>query len=272
MNLTRQLLNFLEDCYLDNSVCMQEGLDLLFRLTKKYSPEYELDTRILILETILQLDVSTLVKYKPEEISRNYFEYLWKFLNRKVYISTKEIQDKSKEEKKKNGVHDEQYPYIPLRGSRFAEVLRFVKEEYGHRKSFIDVGCGIGDKTLLAAISGLFDDCYGIEYDKCTYNIAIDKTDHVMSEIDQRGDTFKPFVHGDAFKHTYEKYDTVYMYCPIYNREKMEELILHILKSIPEDGIICFVNASVEMKEFTMKYKVNCKYLEKYNFHLLKKN
>ena len=145
------------------------------------------------------------------------------------------------------------YHYISLRCGVFVhKFLKPIYKLYKHRKSFIDVGCGIGDKTFLAWMSGLFDRCYGIEYSRLTYEIArktIEKLGH-----------YDTIYYGDAFEHNFENYDTVYFYCPIADTKGMKKLYVQIFEQVkvrtimkemlPESGLRSFLEDN-EVKRYS---------------------
>jgi 2-polyprenyl-3-methyl-5-hydroxy-6-metoxy-1,4-benzoquinol methylase len=162
---------------------------------------------------------------------------------------------------------DKHYHYIALSvGSFVSNFLKPVYDIYEHRKSFIDVGCGIGDKTFLAWLSGLFDECYGIEYSKLTYEIA---NKHLL----RLG--LYDIIYGNAFKHNFKSYDTIYLYCPISDGENMHRLYEHIFgqmkvraimkEMLPESGMRDFLESNgvsprsgrgkIIQKTFSTKYK-----------------
>ena len=118
------------------------------------------------------------------------------------------------------------YCYVPLDTKKFvSRFLRPLYEKYGERKSLIDVGCGIGDKLLLAWLSGLFEKITGIEYERLTAGVAC------YSFINLHSPRIR-IIHGDAFEHNYENYDTLYFYCPIGNPKVMGELYIKIFDTI----------------------------------------
>ena len=129
------------------------------------------------------------------------------------------------------------YPYIPLHPMRFLNVLKSLRLLFGHRESFIDVGCGIGEKVLLAHHTEMFDKCYGIEYSSYTHDIAKSKIEPIIGS--------NTIIYGDAFAHDFSTYDTIYMYCPIQNPDTMLRLLEYIYKTMREDAIIIFFNGSV---------------------------
>lgn len=145
---------------------------------------------------------------------------------------------------------DKHYHYIALSvGSFVSNFLRPVYDLYEHRKSFIDVGCGIGDKTFLAWLSGLFDECYGIEYSKLTYEIA-NKCLSRLGLYDTRLGRYNSIIYGNAFKHNFESYDTIYLYCPISNPENMHRLYVHIFGQMKVRAIMKEMLPDAGMQNF----------------------
>ena len=114
------------------------------------------------------------------------------------------------------------FPYIPLQLAPFLEQLfkarsilnpDWVSQRYSTypRPSFIDVGCGIGTKVLIAKQFCL--DYYGIEINKKYVEVARKLL----------GDYKKTILQGDARKHDYSPYDIIYFYCPMrvmYKKDK----------------------------------------------------
>ncbi len=171
---------------------------------------------------------------------------------------------------------DGHYHYIALGNGAFVDnFLRPIHKIYGHRKSFIDVGCGIGDKILLAWLSGLFDECYGIEYSKLTYEIAY--------KIFGKLRLYDGVIYGNAFGYNFEPYDTIYSYCPISDGETMHRLYVHIFGQIkrgaimkemlPESGMRNFLDSNgisvgtnrmgIIQKVYSRKHKkCVCKYVK----------
>lgn len=173
-----------------------------------------------------------------------------------------DIRDKCVYGKNTIAKDQNQYPYIPLGYNKFNAILTYIQNTYGRRQSFIDVGCGVGDKTLFANLSGLFYNTYGIEYDEYSYNIAKDKTSKFMRGRYQ-------FIHGDAFKHSFEPYDTVYLYCPLRTDEMMQKLMNHIYNTINKNVIICFCNANMNIEKWIKGKDV---YIDReYGFYIIKK-
>jgi hypothetical protein len=71
------------------------------------------------------------------------------------FISTgshlRKFEEKSEEEKEIAA-----YEYIPYSRTGFVKLVKVVKNKF-KPKHFIDIGCGIGDKVLLAYLFGDFD-------------------------------------------------------------------------------------------------------------------
>ena len=129
----------------------------------------------------------------------------------------------------------QQYPYIPYDLTSFIKGLRSVPS-FLKGSSFIDVGCGIGDKVFIASLLSKDMECAGIEYDTSTHAIANSK-----SFINKYHD----FICGDAFKHDFSKYDRIYTYQPIGNQEVLLDLYKHIADTMPCNGMWFEANSYV---------------------------
>lgn len=124
-----------------------------------------------------------------------------------------------------------QYNYISKNRTDFWYLMDYIRKKWGHRKHFIDVGSGFGDKVLFADAFNIFDKCTGIEY-KETY--------HAIAEMETLQYCKKSnFIRGDAFTHNYSPYDTVYLYCPLkYNSPLMYSLYSTIWKDLKKGSIM----------------------------------
>lgn len=173
-----------------------------------------------------------------------------------------EIISKDERERDKNIKRKDHFYYIPKYPETFLQCLIKINKIYGNRKSFMDVGCGIGDKVLLSHYTNFFSKCYGIEYSDYTYNIAKEKIEPITGQ-----DTiFK----GDAFEHDFSPYDTIYLYCPIRERKPMKELLLHVYNTMKEDAIILFFNAVIyDWEKWTREN--NLKYARPYSYVITKR-
>ena len=155
------------------------------------------------------------------------------------------------------------YPYIAYSTEGFiTDFLFSVYKKFGRRKSFVDVGCGIGDKVLLAWLSGIFDECIGIEYEGFTANIGI-KIANTLSDFtenrayvyidgtsiesrlpsfiqaDKKDEVLVDFgiIQANAFDVTYRRFDTVYFYHPIANVDLMKNLYEYVFKTMQPKAI-----------------------------------
>lgn len=159
--------------------------------------------------------------------------------------------------KDKKQKDDRHYPYIAYRTDRFiVDVLVSTYEKFGKRKNFVDVGCGIGDKVFLAWLSGIFDECVGIEYEGFTSSIGIGIAQESLSRFrphlylekgricSKENWEFKSvpidfgIINADAFDINYKDFDTVYLYHPIADENLMGKLYRHIFKSMPKKAIL----------------------------------
>lgn len=130
------------------------------------------------------------------------------------------------------------YPYIACHEYGFVKLMLAAKAlqntiDWSMRRKlthgFIDVGCGIGDKCLLA--HEVFDiyDAHGIEYVSETAQIAREKLSHIPGIV----------IHqGDAFDFNFKQYAIIYMYRPIADDKLYERLYRHVVKRASPGAII----------------------------------
>ena len=110
------------------------------------------------------------------------------------------------------------YTYVPLYLKTFITTLRLIKKDYYERNgeaavrpSFIDAGCGLGVKLIIA--QGMGFDITGLEID-----------DKVLERAEEIFCIDKLNIHRqDILEHDYSEYDVVYFFCPFHNAEKEKE-------------------------------------------------
>lgn len=168
-----------------------------------------------------------------------------------------DFRNHGKEDKSEIEKRNKNYPYIPFSRKLFTEMILVLQRKY-HKKSFVDVGCGIGDKVILAELFGDFDSVTGIELNTTTYYVA--KYFCLVGEFPfqefedyfkprerlKKGQKFHPLeakvkreiINIDAFKYDFSKHDFIYMYSPISDNSVLEKLYIKILKEIPKGGIL----------------------------------
>lgn len=130
---------------------------------------------------------------------------------------------------------DDHYPYIPLPIERFIQLMDHPSLR--GKKSFIDVGCGIGDKVMLASLLyGL--DAEGIEYTPITYytgKLFLKRLVYSYS----RDERPRIKLHlGDALEHDFSGVDIIYMYRPMNNDQLTYRLYKHILSTMDEGAVM----------------------------------
>lgn len=122
---------------------------------------------------------------------------------------------------------DKSYGWIPFPADCFVEILTDAFRALGNEtgKSFLDVGCGIGTKVLLAAT--MFD-AHGIEISEEHLELS-----HRLGCPTNR--TFK----ADALDYNgYHRFDFIYFYRPIRDEEIQTCLEEHIRKSMKVGAVI----------------------------------
>lgn len=118
--------------------------------------------------------IKVMVDLRSRDLNRTQLKYLSRLLLKMIYpegirIYTAECGKKDISFKNKDV--NVQYPYIPYFFDSFFNIMhKYPKFSKG--KKFIDIGCGIGDKSFLMKF--LFPElsCYGLEYDSINIGIA----------------------------------------------------------------------------------------------------
>ena len=126
--------------------------------------------------------------------------------------------------------------YVPYNYEDFDKELQLAVS-YADGKKFLDVGCGIGDKLLIAReMFGL--DVIGIEIDKEYIKLAHKILDNVI-------------IQEDVLNYSgYGLYDIVYMYKPFADKEKQTKLERLIESQMREGAILI---APVRIAESKLK-------------------
>lgn len=110
------------------------------------------------------------------------------------------------------------YTYVPLYLRTFIKALHHIKKNYYRRKgedadkpSFIDAGCGLGVKLIIA--DGMGFNVTGLEIDR--------------KVIKRAEEIFYPkrlnIKCQNILDHDYSEYDVIYFYCPFHNGKKQVE-------------------------------------------------
>ena len=123
------------------------------------------------------------------------------------------------------------YPYIPSYIDPFIRVVvKAMKEVRKESPTFIDAGCGIGDKIKLANWLGC--KAYGVEYSKFLINIATQIHRRIADDI---------FL-GDITTFDFSPYDIIYAYNPMQSREGMYAFFNNVHKTAKNGTICAFIN------------------------------
>jgi hypothetical protein len=148
------------------------------------------------------------------------------------------------EEKDGKARKDHHYEYIPLNEKDFYLGINKTVEELKKRgfeaKRFIDIGCGMRDKSYLAYIAfGL--EPHGIEYTQSTF----EEGERKYSCYGQYN-----FYRGDALEYDYSKYDINYMYCPMSHPEPMQKLYFQVINTMKVgSAMVSFLTMGHELFE-----------------------
>lgn len=152
--------------------------------------------------------------------------YIYERLLRVFEGSLKDISKAEMARKKKAG----EFEYIPFAMESFIEQMKAARdllEPQVSDRSFIDVGCGIGTKVIVAR--DFFRHCYGVEITPSYVKVALKLLASANKHI--HGDTKGTIYKQDAFKHSLAPYDVIYFYCPLALSELEQRLEEHIVNT-----------------------------------------
>ena len=248
--LTKEIMAAIKKCIASKYIKRETLLGFIFEASHVNLTESSLALKAL--RVLIPLPIEAILDYKHTLTEQEYFRLLW----REIYVPLYKRINRIGVKKDIEGMRQGQFPYIPLGVIGFVSILNYIRTHHGKRKHFIDVGCGIGDKVMFASFAGICEKTTGIEYDKHTYDIANDNINHLIEfKTNQYGDNnIQHFIHGDAFKHSFKHYDTIYLYCPLKNADRMSELLYHIYNTAEKGTIIIFKNACLDMRLWELKY------------------
>ncbi len=121
---------------------------------------------------------------------------------------------------------DGRYTFIPNYLTTFthqlSEASKLVKGIGSYPgPSFVDVGCGIGSKLLIASMFGFQPN--GVE---------------IVPEYARIAQRAGRIIVGDALRQSYEAFDVVYFYRPFYDGKLEEKLEKHIIKTAKPGAVI----------------------------------
>ena len=123
-----------------------------------------------------------------------------------------------------------EYPYIALAPSRFEDQLKIVAGMFDreHDITFVDVGCGLGTKLVLARHTA------GIRY-----VVGIEKHPKYVRLAKKllRG-SGAVIIKGDALDMDYGQYDIIYFYCPLRDHLKQQTLEARIIETMKPGAFV----------------------------------
>lgn len=132
-----------------------------------------------------------------------------------------------------------EFTYIPFCLDRFETQLKIVSGMLSASRvtdfRFVDVGCGIGTKVLVARESGF--DAYGIEKSLRYVKVAKKLLEGYENKnwYPKKKDRI---ILGDALRADYRLYDVIYFYRPFINHEKQTALEKRIVAHAKEGAIV----------------------------------
>jgi SAM-dependent methyltransferase len=145
------------------------------------------------------------------------------------------------------------YRHIPLENSSFKEMLIPAIKHFGttHSIRFLDVGCGIGTKLLLAGQIAREQNSYlytsGVEINAKYAEFARAFTKSKITNCDAR-----------QFS-DYAQFDIVYFYCPFADEKKQRELERIIFNKTKKDVVLiqALKQGKVDPKKLKLIYGSN---------------
>jgi SAM-dependent methyltransferase len=133
-----------------------------------------------------------------------------------------------------NNLEELRYHYIAFLPGDFLDKLRFF-DVLDHPGRFLDVGCGIGEKSFLAYALGKFGQCDGLEINPGLIAVA----EFLLHSVEARVPYPINVFHHDALTFgNYGDYDVVYMYRPFSDRAMMGRLISQIAPQLAPGAML----------------------------------
>ena len=131
------------------------------------------------------------------------------------------------EEKKAN--EEGNYEYIPFRRGRFLSLLNMIMTKIPEKVDFLDVGSGIGDKTILASLHPRIINSWGIELNQHTYELSKFFLHRFLSATQFTPRIFIKFLNMDGLEFERKLVNNkhrilFYSYVPIYEHKKCIKL------------------------------------------------
>jgi len=141
----------------------------------------------------------------------------------------------------------DRYTFIPASFTSVVDSFLLVRSHARasgkHIKTFLDIGCGIGNIMLIPYSLGFIS--HGIEYDKHILEYALFPV--IKKSIKRVSGIYKM----DALDfNRYNEYDIIYYYCPMCNRV-MEENLEKKIQSEMKVGAYLIILGGVTTPQFT---------------------
>jgi len=151
---------------------------------------------------------------------------------------------------------DAKSPYYGLISNSVVEVVSNLLKIYKlthllpnrnklSRRKFLDAGCGLGNILIAAQAIGF--DAHGIEFDSKTFKLA-NKLFNGAAGVTPTIEKANMITYDK-----YDKFDIIYYYVPIRNREIMTKAAINIMNSMKSGAIIVpygFTGIFVDDKRF----------------------
>ena len=149
------------------------------------------------------------------------------------------------------------WDYVSYSHDNFIQDLKQAYHFLGEAENlkFIDIGCGIGTKVLIAS---QFFQASGIELNQNYFKIArkvnAHKKFHKFGRYEKLG-TKNNIINGDAFEHDYSKYDVLYFFRPMNKEQLQIRLEKKIFKEMKVGAVIIPIYHQSEFPDYIQKVR-----------------
>jgi hypothetical protein len=170
-------------------------------------------------------------------------------------------QDSKIYSEKKDKTEENNYEYIPYSRVGFLKYLDRIMSKISGEIDFLDIGSGIGDKSILASLNPRIITSWGIELNQHTfelskffrerfYSVVNQHTYKIKKDGEKRYPYFIKFLNVDALKFNREDVDSgrrilFYSYVPIYEHNKLKKMYSRFLNEMKIGDFYWEISADV---------------------------
>lgn len=172
--------------------------------------------------------------YRKVEDDEFIYDNLIKTMMKVVFLDQGGTVRSEKKEVNEQG----NYEYIPYRRGRFLALLNMIMTKVPEEIDFLDVGSGIGDKTVLASLHPRIIYSWGVELNQHTYELSkffLERFYNVSSSPSHLSPI--SFINMDGLEFERKLVDSkrkilFYSYVPIYDSKKCAKLYERFLSQM----------------------------------------